>query len=556
MQESAFVNPPWLLEREGSGYVQLTELLYRIAEHADGTNTVEEIAQKISDAGKPVNPATIRTLIAQLLIPRGLVEMADGTAVPVASGPTSPLALNMRMKMFGPDAITPITNILRVLYWPPVMALILATAVVVEVWIYAIHGIGASLHDAIYTPGFMAVVLVMIVVSAAFHELGHAAALHYAGGRIKGMGAGIYVVYPAFFTDVSDNYRLPRWQRVRTDLGGFYFNLIFALAIMGVYLFTGQEWLLLMVLLINLEIVHQLLPFLRLDGYWTLADITGVPDFFSQMTAFVRSVLPLKSSQGRKLPAMKTWAKVVFAVYMLITVPLLVFLLVLMVRSVPRVLATAWDSLGQQGQTFMAAQSSGNFLGLAGSSLQAVLLLIPTIGLCYTLITLGRRLVTGVWHWGQPSLPRRAASIVSLAAAAGLVGFMWIPQVSLPTSQQPVAAGPISPVSWQPIGAEDRGVVQDIVAANPTTAPTGVVSPTPRATTVAPVTDVQSHGTPQPTAESTAAAPTPVEQTAATAVPAQARATPPPAVRATATPVPVVRATATRTLATPTPIGP
>src|ERR1051326_3481143 len=244
--------------------------------------------------------------------------MADGTAVAATSGPSSPLALNMRMKMFGPESITPITNILRVFYWPPVMALILAASVVVEVWIYAIHGIGASLHDAIYAPGFMTLVLLMIVVSAAFHELGHAAALHYAGRRIKGMGAGIYVVYPAFFTDVSDNYRLPRWQRVRTDLGGFYFNLIFALGIMGVYLLTAQEWLLVMVLLVNLEIVHQLLPFLRLDGYWTLADITGVPDFFSQMTAFARSVLPVQAWKGRKLPELKWWAKVVFTLYTLI----------------------------------------------------------------------------------------------------------------------------------------------------------------------------------------------------------------------------------------------
>src|SRR2546423_11389411 len=126
----------------------------------------------------------------------------------------------------------------------------------------------------------MMIILSVVVISAAFHELGHAAALHYAGGQIKGMGAGIYIVYPAFFTDVSDNYRLPRWKRVRTDLGGFYFNLIFALAIMGVYLLTGHEFLLLMVLMINLEILHQLLPFLRLHGYWTLADITGVPEFF------------------------------------------------------------------------------------------------------------------------------------------------------------------------------------------------------------------------------------------------------------------------------------
>src|SRR5437588_3764741 len=225
--------------------------------------------------------------------------MADGSVAPVAAGGASPLALTLRMKMFGPEAIMPVTRLLKVLYWPPVLLAILGVAAFAEGWLYFVHGIGSGIHDAIYTPGLMLVVLVVIVVSAAFHELGHAAALHYAGGKIKGMGAGMYIVYPSFYTDVSDNYRLPRWKRVRTDLGGFYFNLIFALGIMGLYVFTGQEFLLLMVLLINLEIVHQLLPFLRLDGYWTLADVTGVPDFFSQMTAFARSILPIKAWKGR-----------------------------------------------------------------------------------------------------------------------------------------------------------------------------------------------------------------------------------------------------------------
>jgi putative peptide zinc metalloprotease protein len=167
----------------------------------------------------------------------------------------------------------------------------------------------------------MLILLGVIVVSAAFHELGHAAALRYAGGQVKGMGAGLYLVYPAFFTDVSDNYRLPRWSRVRTDLGGFYFNLIFAIGVMALYLLTGQEFLLLIILLINLEIIHQLLPFVRLDGYWTLADLTGIPDFFSQMGAFWRSILPFKRWQGRKLPELKWWGKASFALYTIITVP-------------------------------------------------------------------------------------------------------------------------------------------------------------------------------------------------------------------------------------------
>ena len=112
------------------------------------------------------------------------------------------------------------------------------------------------------------------------------------------MGAGLYLIYPAFYTDVTDNYRLGRWGRVRTDLGGFYFNLIFALGLIGIHFLTGAEWLLLVVVLIDVEILHQCLPLVRLDGYWALADLTGIPDFFSQIGPFLRTVLPLPFWKG------------------------------------------------------------------------------------------------------------------------------------------------------------------------------------------------------------------------------------------------------------------
>ncbi len=33
------------------------------------------------------------------------------------------------------------------------------------------------------------------------------AAAEYRGGEVRGMGAAFYLVYPAFYTDVTDNYR-------------------------------------------------------------------------------------------------------------------------------------------------------------------------------------------------------------------------------------------------------------------------------------------------------------------------------------------------------------
>src|SRR5205807_8677429 len=114
---------------------------------------------------------------------------------------------------------------------------------------------------------------------------------------------------------------------------------------------------------------------------------------------------------------------------MLVTIPLLIFLLVLMIRSVPRVLATAWDSFGQQGQAFMAAQASGNVLGALGAAGQGLLLLIPTAGLCYTLFSLARRFTVGLWNWGKPNAVRRIVSGVCYVCAVALLGFAWVPQV-------------------------------------------------------------------------------------------------------------------------------
>ena len=38
--------------------------------------------------------------------------------------------------------------------------------------------------------------------------------------------SGLYLIWPAFYTDVTDSYRLGRGGRLRTDLGGLYFNAL------------------------------------------------------------------------------------------------------------------------------------------------------------------------------------------------------------------------------------------------------------------------------------------------------------------------------------------
>jgi putative peptide zinc metalloprotease protein len=460
-KESAFVDPPWLLERPGSGYVQVSALVHQIAELANGQNTYDDIAKKITDNGTPVSPPTIKRLIGGLLIPRGLVEKADGSVADVGQG-SSLLALNLRNEVLHPAQVQPIARALSVLYWPPLMVALLAVAALVHVWIYVVHGIGQSTRDAIYAPIAFMVVLLLTVVAAVFHEFGHASALSRGGGEVRGLGVGFYLVYPAFYSDVTPNYRLGRWARIRTDLGGFYFNLLFAIVLFGVYLVVRQEYLLLAIVVADFTIVYQLLPFIRMDGYWALADLTGIPDFFSQMTAFWRSVLPVPGWRGQRLAELKPWAKAIFAIYTLITVPLLAVLLFLMIKSFPHALGTAVDSFGQHCTSLLQAAGHGGIGTAASELVQLIFLALPTFGLVWTLYRVAQMFFTLVWRWSAPTPGRRAIGALASLAAVALVAYLWVPQLPFGlTHPAPLYAATAS--SFAPISPNDRGTLQQSV---------------------------------------------------------------------------------------------
>src|SRR5688500_12225333 len=121
----------------------------------------------------------------------------------------------MRLRFLGPRVLNPITNVLQWLYAPPLLVPILIAIGIAHWWVYFVHGLSGSLRAALFTPGAWPLLVLVMLGAGVFHELGHAAALRYGGGKVRGIGVGLYIVYPVFYTDVTDSYRLGRWARVR-----------------------------------------------------------------------------------------------------------------------------------------------------------------------------------------------------------------------------------------------------------------------------------------------------------------------------------------------------
>ena len=313
---SGFKDPPSLVRRADGQVVQLTKLLYVVAETIDGQRDYDAIAQRVTEAfGRGVSADNVRVIVQEKLAPLGIVAGPDGSQ-PALQKVDPLLALKFRVSIIGEHHAQRIASLFKPLFWPPVVAVALGALVAFDAWLFLGHGVAQSFRDALYNPALILLVLGLVVVSAGWHEFGHAAGCAYGGARPGAMGAGIYLAYPAFYTDVTDSYRLGRGGRLRTDLAGVYFNGLFVLVTAGLYAVTRFEPLLLVILVQHLEVAHQLLPFLRLDGYYIVADLTGVPDMFARIKPIFSSMLPWREAEPAVIE-LKPWARAVVTVWVL-----------------------------------------------------------------------------------------------------------------------------------------------------------------------------------------------------------------------------------------------
>jgi putative peptide zinc metalloprotease protein len=400
LRETGFQDRQWLIQRNGS-FIQLTELLYRVAEQVDGSRTLAEIAEALSATTDWLVTPDQVGLLVQKLIPLGLILPAEGAPAP--SGPSmrsapssSPLGMSMKLKAVGPNVIHPVTDVLAVLYAPPVLVLMLLAIVAGQGWFFTHHALSQSITAVLVAPNGMVTVVGIMLIASVVHEFGHATALRAAGGSVRAMGVGFLFIYPAFYTDTTDAYRLGRWARVRTDLGGFYFHLLFALGLMGLYQLTGINALLVAALLIDLDVLYQSVPFVRMDGYWALADLTGIPDFFSQMRPFLASVLPVPGWQGTRLPPLRPWARAVFFGYFVLIMPILALLIIAMLWQLPWLFEAGRTALPLQTTYISRALQGGEPLGVLSPALQMLFLILPVIGIGYMAFRFTLGLVRGV----------------------------------------------------------------------------------------------------------------------------------------------------------------
>jgi putative peptide zinc metalloprotease protein len=410
-----------LVRRRDGQMVQLGSLMYALLECVDGRRTPQELAGALSERlGRPVGEQHVDRL-AQKLAAQGLLAGSEQQAPP-RRNPL--LALRWKVLVTNPDVTRRLTAPFAFLFRPWLMWPIVACFIAVF-WFVLIHkGVGSATSEALHKPGLFLLVFALAVVSAAFHELGHAAAARYAGATPGGMGMGIYLVWPAFYTDVTDAYRLPRRDRLRIDLAGLYFNAAVAVITMAAWLLLRVDALLLLVALQVLQMVKQLSPVIRADGYHILADATGVPDLFAHMVPTLRRLIP---GHRREPSALTGRARLLVTVWVLIVVPVLLSLMIGAIVLLPRLATTAWDSGSRIAAAIPREAVHGQPLELLASLVSLFALILPVLGSVLVTQKIVRSTSRRALDWSRGSPARRGAVLVAAAAIVAAMIWAWWP---------------------------------------------------------------------------------------------------------------------------------
>lgn len=161
--------------------------------------------------------------------------------------------------------------------------------------------------------GDIAITAVLLLFSLAAHELAHAVVCKKYGGEVKSMGLLLFFLVPCFYCDVTDVYKIPSPKhRARVALAGVYVNaflgvafllLAFVLTLFGRVVLPFYYFA-----LSNLVVsVYNLIPLVKLDGYWFLSAVLQVNNLMDKgflmayATFFHRSTLPeLRMPAGQR----------------------------------------------------------------------------------------------------------------------------------------------------------------------------------------------------------------------------------------------------------------
>lgn len=167
--------------------------------------------------------------------------------------------------------------------------------------------------------GNVVLLVLAFAVVKIIHELAHGIACRRVGAQCREMGVMLIALMPCLYCEVTDTWMIAnRWKRILVSAAGMYAEL--AVGIVCGYLWLMASDGVVASVLLNVMIactvstlLFNLNPLLKLDGYFILSDVVGVPNLHQRSREAL--LAPAKSwfMNARAANVVSDWRLVIYA---------------------------------------------------------------------------------------------------------------------------------------------------------------------------------------------------------------------------------------------------
>ena len=256
-------------------YIRLSPTSYYLLQQRSLGVSFEELAEALSQQGKQVSTTATRTAYDKVV--EQIAEIERNPEIHYSG-------FLFRQTLIPKRVVNFIASYLSWAFYKPVAYCLLALIAVAVTIAPRDDLLNITPIDFLWGYG-------LFLGSLLIHELGHASACKRYGAKPSDIGFTIYLIWPAFYSDVSAAWTLKRWQRVVVDIGGVFFQLVVAAVYVLAYALTSWIALKLALLIIASSCLFTLNPVFKFDGYWVVADGLGVTNLGEQRSRIVKHVL-------------------------------------------------------------------------------------------------------------------------------------------------------------------------------------------------------------------------------------------------------------------------
>ncbi|MFN8466653.1 MAG: hypothetical protein U0X20_13935 [Caldilineaceae bacterium] len=374
------------VETADGRHFQINEKLYALLDCLRVPASLALLADRFqARTGEAIALADLQQLSTRLEA-QGVILRSGETPQPqTAANPqaNSFLALQYHRDIISAQALAPFARLVQILFTRPVAAVIVVLIAAAHVLAYRQAGFPPNLQlENVNAP----VLYCVMLASFLLHELGHLAACRRWDCPHGPLGFGLYFFNPVFYVNVTAAWRLNRWQRTVLDLGGIYVQLAFVSALYAAYWQLHDNTFLLALLFTDMLVLGNFLPFMKLDGYWLLSDLAGVPNLHARAGEIMKQWwvrllhrLGWRSAAAPAARATADWSPLVrTVVFVYVALSILIWPLMLLgmismvyvaITTYPALWSTAFAQLGEA----LAAGNAGAVLA------QLQVLFMPTL---------------------------------------------------------------------------------------------------------------------------------------------------------------------------------